>query len=77
MSTSELHKSQPILALLAPTGANGAPFGQPTQGAFHYPTASRVFVLIWNGIRRWFTTATPVGDMSLIAGQANETMNIG
>jgi hypothetical protein len=76
MRTSELHKGQPILAFLAPSGANAASFGQPSQRPFHDPTPCGVLLLLRNWFRQWLAATPSVGDMFLIIGFSNENMNI-
>lgn len=76
MSTSKLHKSQPILALFAPTGANGAPFSQPAKSALNDPTTSRMLVFLSNRVREWFASPPSVGNIPLITSLADQLMNI-
>jgi hypothetical protein len=76
MRTSELHKGQPILAFLAPSGANATPFCQPTKSPFHDPTACRMLLLVRNWCRHWFAATASVGNVFLIIGFSNENMNI-
>ncbi len=76
MSTSKLHKGQPILTFLAPTCANTASFRQPTECPFHHPTACRMLSVIWNGFRQWFAASPLVGNMFLIVSLGDEKMDI-
>jgi hypothetical protein len=76
MSTSELNKGQPILSFLAPTGANAAPFGQPTESPFNDPTAWGMLLVLGNRFRQWFTPPTTVGNMFFIIGIFDNLMNI-
>ena len=76
MRTSKLHKGQPILAFLAPPGANTTPFGQPSQRPFHDPTPRWVLLLFRNGFRQRLAAAPSMGDMFLIIGFGNEKMDI-
>jgi hypothetical protein len=76
MRTSELHKGQPILAFLAPSGANTASFGQPSKRPFHDPTPCRVLLLFRNWFRQWLAASSSVGNMFLIIGLGDETMDI-
>ena len=39
MGASELNKGEPVLALLAPTCADAAPFGKPAESPFYYPAS--------------------------------------
>ena len=76
MRTSELHEGQPILASLAPSGANATPFCQPTKSPFHNPTPCRMLLLLRNWCRHWFAATPSVGNVFLIIGFSNENMNI-
>lgn len=76
MRTSELHKGQPILAFLAPSGANATSFGQPSKSPFHDPTPCWMLLLVWNWFRQWLAATPPVGDVFLIIGFGNENMDI-
>ncbi len=76
MRTSKLHKGQPILAFLAPSGANTSPLCQPTKRPFHDPTSCWVLVCLRNGNRQRFATTTPVRNVFLIIGFGYETMDI-
>ena len=76
MRTSELHKGQPILAFLAPSGANTTPFCQPAKSPFHDPTSSRVLLLFRNWRRQRFAATPSVGDVFLIIGFGNKNMDI-
>jgi hypothetical protein len=76
MRTSELHKGQPILAFLAPSGTNATPFCQPSKSPFHDPTPCRMLLLSRNECRQWFAATPSVGNMFLIIGFGNEHMDI-
>jgi len=76
MRTSELHKGQPILAFLAPAGANTTPFCQPTKRPFHDPTPCWMLLLFRNWCRQWFAASPSVGNMLLIIGFSNEKMDV-
>ena len=76
MRTSELYKGQPILAFLAPSGANAASFGQPSKRPFHDPTPCWMLLLFRNWFRQWLTASPSVGDMFLIISLRNEIMDI-
>jgi len=76
MRTSELYKGQPILAFLAPSGANAASFGQPSKRPFHDPTPCWVLLLFRNWRRQWFAATSSVGNVFLIIGFGNEIMDI-
>ena len=76
MRTSELYKGQPILAFLAPSGANAASFGQPSKRPFHHPTPCWVLLLFRNWRRQWFAATSSVGNVFLIIGFGNEIMDI-
>ena len=76
MRTSELHEGQPILAFLAPSGANAASFGQPSKCSFHDPTPCRMLLLFRNWCRHWFAATPSMGNVFLIIGFSNETMDI-
>jgi hypothetical protein len=76
MRTSELHKGQPILAFLAPSGANAASFGQPSKRPFHDPAPCWVLLVLRNWFRQWLAASSSVGDMFLIISLSNENMNI-
>ena len=76
MRTSELYKGQPILAFLAPSGANAASFGQPSKRPFHDPTPCRMLLLFRNWFGQWLAASPSVGNVFLIIGFGNETMDI-
>ena len=76
MSTSELHKDQPILTFFAPSGANTTPFCQPTKRPFHDPTSRWVLVRFRNWSRQRFATTPSVRNVFLIIGFGYETMDI-
>ena len=76
MRTSELNKGQPILAFLAPSGANAASFGQPSKRPFHDPTPCRMLLLFRNWFGQWLAASPSVGNVFLIIGFGNETMDI-
>ena len=76
MCTSELYKGQPILTFFAPTSANATSFRQPAQSSFHNPTPRRMFFVIWNSFRQWFTASSPMSNMLLIIGLCNQKMHI-
>ena len=76
MRTSELYKGQPILAFLAPSGANATSFGQPSKRPFHDPTPCWMLLIVWNRFRQWLAATPAVGDMFLIIDLRNETMDI-
>jgi len=76
MRTSELHKGQPILAFLAPSGTNATPLCQPTERPFHDPTPCWVLLLFRKWFRHWFAASSSVGNMFPIIGFANENMDI-
>ena len=76
MRTSELHKSQPILAFLAPSGANTTPFCQPTKRPFHDPTSCGMLLRFRNGRWQRFATTPPVCNVFVIIGLGYETMDI-
>ena len=76
MRTSELHKGQPILAFLAPSGANTSPFGQPTKRPFHNPSSCWILLLVWDWFWQWLATTPLVSNVFLIIGFGYETMDI-
>jgi len=76
MRTSELHKGQPILAFLAPSGANAASFGQPSKRPFHDPTPCRVLLLFRNWLRQRLAASPSMSNMFLVISLRNEIMDI-
>jgi hypothetical protein len=79
MSASELDKSQPIVHLLAPTGAQAAALGKPTEGALNDPAARRELGFTGQGtlLDFRFAATTAVFDRGDIALQFDKLMNIG
>jgi hypothetical protein len=78
MGTSELNEAQPIISFLAPTDAQTATFGQPGQGALHYPATGRKLGLAWNGafFDDRFTASAPLLDVSDVARHFHKLMDI-
>ena len=76
MRTSELNKGQPILALLAPSGANAATLGQPPQCAFDDPPSRRIFLVLRDRFGQGFAAAAAMGDMLVIVGLFNQEMDV-
>ena len=76
MRTSELHKGQPIIAFLAPSGANTTPLAQPAKRSFHDPSSCRMLLLFRNWFWQWFAATPSVSDVFLIIGFGNKTVDI-
>jgi hypothetical protein len=76
MSTSELHKGQPILAFLAPSRANAAAFAQPSQRSFHHPPSRRVFPGFRNRLGQGFAASSSMSNVLVIVGFRDQAMNI-
>lgn len=76
MGTSELHKGQPVLRLLAPAGPDTAPFRQPAERALHHPAACWMLLVFWHGFWQRFIAQAPVANMLLVVGLADQLMNI-
>jgi hypothetical protein len=76
MRTSELHKGQPILTLLAPSGTNTAALGQPTQRALDNPAARRMFLCRRDRLGEWLAAAAAMSDVLVIVGFFNQDMDI-
>ena len=76
MRKSKLHKGQPILAFLAPSGANTASLSQPTKRPFHDPSSCRMLLVFRNWFWQGFAATSSVGNVFLIIDFGNKTMNI-
>ena len=76
MRTSELHKGQPILAFLAPSGANAAPLSQPTKRPFHDPSSCWMLLLFRCWLWQGFAATPSVSDMFLIIEFGNKAVDI-
>lgn len=79
MSARKLHECQPIGRFLTPADTHTAPFGEPTQGAFHHPATGRDLRLARDRalLDRGLAPATPVFDVSDVAFLFDKLMYIG
>ena len=76
MSAGKLYKSEPILCLLAPTGADAATFCQPAERALHDPPSGWMFLILGDRFWQWFASTSTVADMVLVVGFSEQQLNI-